>query len=193
MTSITPIFLFALASGITPGPNNTLLLHSGAHHGYRKSLPHLLGITLGMIPLFYLVGTFLSQIQLRFPHVQSILFAISGAYILFLSIKIASAPQPGEGSNRNQSPWSISHAAAFQWLNPKVWMMAVSVFGSGMGGGSGLLRTTVVTAIFALVCFPTMSIWTLFGTKLKSILRNPVGFRVFHISLAIILSASFLF
>ncbi len=191
--NLIPVLLFAFASGITPGPNNTLLLHSGARYGYQRSLPHIIGITLGMVPLFAFVGFFLSEIQNHFPKAQTVLFAVCGAYIIYLSIKIASARMPSQNSQQHGEPWSAVKAAGFQWFNPKVWMMAISVYGSGMGGGDGCLRIFTIIAIFALVCFPTMSIWTLFGTQLKSILRNPVGFRILHLSLGLLLATSWIF
>lgn len=181
--NISPIILFAFASGITPGPNNTLLLHSGARHGYVRSLPHIFGIVGGMCPLFLLVGMGLGEFIAASPIASIYLHILSGLYIAYLSFRIANSPFPGHSNPRSDQPWSFFQAAGFQWMNPKVWMMATGVFGSGMGGGAGWPRILAVTAIFALVCFPTMSIWTAFGAKLRPLLLHRIHFRILHVGL----------
>jgi threonine/homoserine/homoserine lactone efflux protein len=129
MTAFTPeliaaLVLFALVSSITPGPNNTMLMASGANFGFRATIPHLLGVSGGFFLLVLAAGLGLGGLFAAYPPLHDILAVVGGAYLLWLAWKIATSKGLGlgEGSAR---PQTFLQAAAFQWVNPKAWAMAL--------------------------------------------------------------------
>ena len=122
---IIPLVAFAFVTSITPGPNNLMLLASGANYGFKRSLPHMLGISLGHAFMVFLVGIGLAEVFEIHPVLKTVLKVVSVAYMLYLAWKIAnaSAPEETEGKGR---PFTFMQAAAFQWVNPKAWAMALT-------------------------------------------------------------------
>ena len=116
---------FAFATSITPGPNNMMLLASGANFGVRRTVPHMLGISLGHAFMVFLVGSGLAQLFHRYPQADLVLKLAATLYMLWLAWKIANAAPPREGEAKGR-PFSFVQAAAFQWVNPKAWAMALS-------------------------------------------------------------------
>jgi threonine/homoserine/homoserine lactone efflux protein len=125
LAALPAAMLFALVTSITPGPNNTMLLASGVNFGFRRTLPHLLGISAGVAILSTLVGLGLAQAFARFAWLYTVLETLSVAYLLYLAWKIAtsSTVQVRDGERR---PMRFIEAAAFQWVNPKAWMMVLT-------------------------------------------------------------------
>ena len=137
---------FAFVTSVTPGPNNMMLLASGVNFGFRRTVPHMLGISIGHSLMVFLVGLGLAGVFKAWPPALVMLKVASVAYMLWLAWKIAHAGAPGEGTARAR-PFSFLQAAAFQWVNPKAWAMALGAvvglcdraFGLGLcGGGGGL-------------------------------------------------------
>src|ERR1700739_1477887 len=116
---------FALVMSITPGPNNTMLLASGVNFGFRRTLPHMLGITLGCMVMMLVIALGLGQLFERMPYLFAALEAASVAYLLYLAWKIATS-RALSVEKADRQPMTFLQAAAFQWVNPKAWMMAVT-------------------------------------------------------------------
>ena len=116
---------FAFVTSITPGPNNLMLMASGANFGVRRTVPHMLGVALGFVFMAVLVGAGLAQAFMAVPQLYTALKVASVAYLLYLAWKIAMAPPPGETA-RPGRPMTFLAAAAFQWINPKAWAMALT-------------------------------------------------------------------
>jgi len=116
---------FAVATSITPGPNNLMLMASGANFGYRRSIPHMLGISLGHMLMIVLVGLGLIGLFELFPVLDTVMKVLSVTYLLFLAWKTANAAPPAEGAAAG-TPLTFLQAAAFQWVNPKAWFMALT-------------------------------------------------------------------
>ena len=110
--------LFAFVTSATPGPNNMMLLASGANFGFVRTIPHMFGISLGFGLMIFLVGIGLMQIFDTYPVTRTILTIVSVAYMLWLAWKIANSAAP-EGSATGGTPMTFLQAAAFQWVNPK--------------------------------------------------------------------------
>jgi threonine/homoserine/homoserine lactone efflux protein len=179
---------FAFATSITPGPNNMMLLASGANFGLRRTVPHMLGISLGHAFMVFLVGIGLAQIFQRYPQADLILKIAATIYMLWLAWKIANAAPPREGEAKGR-PFTFAQAAAFQWVNPKAWAMAltaVTVYApSDTVGGMAL-----VAGVFAAVNLPSVSVWAATGQVVRRWLTTRQRLRAFNIGMAILLVAS---
>lgn len=179
---------FAFVSTITPGPNNLMLMASGANFRFRRSLPHLAGITLGFAFMVFLVGIGIVAVFDRIPVAYTILKYASAAYLLWLAWRIANAAPP-DPSYAPGKPFTFIQAAAFQWVNPKAWTMALTAATVYMPQQT-LFWAVVIAAIFGLIGAPCMVFWTLLGQEMRRFLNTPGRLRVFNITMAVILVAS---
>lgn len=189
---VPSVLAFALAATITPGPNNVMVMASGMNFGYWRTVPHMLGISIGFPLMLVAVGAGLGAVLQNHPEIQRALTYIGAAYLLWLAWKIAVAAAPVAGATVGR-PFSFFQAAAFQWVNPKAWMMslgAVAAFTSA--DRDFVLDLTVITIAFAAVVYPCVSIWTLFGGAIGRFLRDPRLRTVFNVSIALVLVASLL-
>ncbi|WP_324734266.1 LysE family translocator [Pseudomonas paeninsulae] len=181
---------FAFVTSVTPGPNNTMLLASGANFGLRRSLPHMLGISLGLMLLVLAVGLGLGQLFEQVPLLYSLLRYVGAAYLLYLAWKIANAGAPDSTVGAHGKPFSFLQAAAFQWVNPKAWIMAIGAITTYTPQDDFVVNVLCIAALFALVNCPTMSVWTMAGSLLRNWLGNPRILRGFNITMALLLVVS---
>ncbi|WP_298569170.1 LysE family translocator [uncultured Aliiroseovarius sp.] len=179
---------FAFVSSITPGPNNLMLMASGANFGFRRSVPHMLGIGIGFTFMIVLVGVGLMTLFDLYPVSYTILKTGSVVYLLWLAWKIANAAQPGTGK-AGGTPMTFLQAAAFQWVNPKAWAMALTAI-SVYAPTRGISAVILVALIFGIVNLPSVSVWTMLGQKIRVILTNPVRLRTFNVTMALLLVAT---
>lgn len=181
--------LFALVTSITPGPNNTMLLASGVNFGFRRTLPHLLGISTGVVVLMLAVGFGLGEAFQRFPVLYTVLEAASVAYLLYLAWKIGTS---GEMKLRNgeRRPMKFYEAAAFQWVNPKAWMMVLTAATTIHVSENFSHNVFLMAVLFYVVGFPCIMLWAGFGTAMRQVLTDPKRLRVFNIGMALLLIAT---
>ena len=173
---------FAFATSITPGPNNLMLMASGANFGFRLSIPHMLGISLGHMLMIVLVGLGLNQLFVVFPPLQMAMKVASVGYLLFLAWKIANAAPPSEGAAKGK-PLTFLQAALFQWVNPKAWFMAVTattVYAPSQDFGTIM----IVAAVFASINLPSVSTWTFMGQQIRHVLTSEKRLRAFNWTMA---------
>jgi threonine/homoserine/homoserine lactone efflux protein len=190
--TLLALFLFALTTSITPGPNNMMLFASGLNFGFRRTLPHLVGIEAGFFALLVAVGLGLGALLQAVPVLYWILKAAGAAYLLFIAWKIATTRRLAEG-RVSGTPMTFLQAAAFQWVNPKAWVMAVgamSTYAVAEGGASAIVPVFIVGAAFIAVGVFTASTWAGFGTLLKEWLADPVRLKWFNITMAVLLVVS---
>jgi threonine/homoserine/homoserine lactone efflux protein len=180
---------FAFVTSVTPGPNNLMLLASGVNFGFRRSIPHMLGIGSGFVLMVVLVGLGLGKIFETYPIIYSGLRYVGGAYMLWLAWKIAHAGPVGEGKGRGV-PMTFAQAALFQWVNPKAWVMAITAIAAYTVPANYVWSVLLVGLIFGAVNVPSVSTWTLFGTALKHVLNEPRTLRIFNVTMALLLVAS---
>lgn len=166
---------FAFASSITPGPNNLMLLASGVNFGLRRTVPHMLGISLGHALMVFLVGLGLAGLFLAEPRLVIVLKLASVAYMLWLAWKIANAAPPREGAPAGR-PFTALQAAAFQWVNPKAWAMALTATAVYAQDRSAATMA-VVAVVFCAVNLPSVAVWAAMGQALRRLLERP-GWRV---------------
>lgn len=174
---------FAFVSSITPGPNNLMLMASGANFGFRRTLPHMLGISIGHSVMVTLVGLGLGQLFDVYPIARLVLQIGSSAYLLYLAWKIANAAPPREGEAKGK-PFTFLQAAGFQWVNPKAWYMAIYAITNYTPDGSVLAGSLIVAAVFACTNFPSIMVWTTIGTQVKRLLSRPALLRAFNWTMA---------
>jgi threonine/homoserine/homoserine lactone efflux protein len=181
------LLLFACVSTFTPGPNNIMLMTSGANVGFARTIPHMLGVALGFAFMVMLVGVGLVGIFNTYPLSHQILKYVSLAYLIYLAAKIAMSGRAKEVDDF--TPLTFLAAASFQWVNPKGWSMALSAVTLFSSGGAWL-ELAIIALAFTLANIPSVSFWTLAGQKLQHWLITPVRIRSFNVSMAILLIAS---
>ncbi|KAA2313014.1 LysE family translocator [Pseudooceanicola sediminis] len=186
---LAALILFCVVSSVTPGPNNLMVMASGANFGYRRTLPHMLGIAFGFAAMVLLVGIGLMQLFETLPMLRQILTVASVAYLLYLAWKIANAAPPGNETDPTRRPMSFLQAVAFQWVNPKAWTMSLTAI-TIYAPGRSLPAVALIALVFGLVCLPSLSIWVVLGQQVRRLLRNPTRLRAFNWSMAALLVAS---
>ncbi|WP_027859388.1 LysE family translocator [Marinobacterium jannaschii] len=178
---LASVAVFAIATTGTPGPNNMMLTASGANFGYWRTLPHLIGITLGVATLIITVAAGLGILFQQFPLVQQLLKVVASGYLLWLSWKIATARSARFDSNSESRPMSLFAAAMFQFVNPKAWMMAITAVGSFTLSGGDYWHSVIWVAVMFMLCgFPCTSLWAAFGTLVGRLLSSPRAWRWFN-------------
>lgn len=183
------LVMFALVSSITPGPNNLMLMASGANFGFRRTIPHLMGVCLGFTLMVLLIGVGVAQVFNAFPLSYQILKVASVAYLLYLAWKIGTAAEPHGATRREGRPFTFIQAVLFQWVNPKAWTMgltAVSVYSPSQS----VAAMAMVAGVFGLVNLPCISLWATLGQQLQGVLHSPARLRFFNISMALLLVMS---
>lgn len=191
MTSsvLLSLALFALVNSITPGPNNVMLTASGAAFGYRRTLPHMLGITLGVAVMLLLVGAGLGTVFETMPALYTALKYVGAAYLLYLAARIAGARDIESGETAGK-PFTFLQAAAFQWVNPKAWIMAVGIVATYMPQAHFFANLAIAVVVMSLINFPSISMWTLCGTAVRRVLRKPQWIQWFNRVMALLLVCS---
>ncbi len=182
--------LFALVTSITPGPNNTMLLASGVNFGFHRTIPHMLGITCGFFILVLAVGFGLGAVFETYPLVYNVLRYVGAAYLLYLAWKIAHSGPVSEGERSEGKPISYLGAAAFQWVNPKAWIMAIGAISTYTPLQGYFTNVVVIAAVFALINLPSVGMWVVCGTLLRNVLREPRWLRLFNWGMALLLVMS---
>ncbi len=179
------LLMLMTAGTVTPGPNNALLTASGMNFGYRRSLPHMLGVGLGLSTMIFLIALGLGAVYLKFPIISQILQIVAILVLLWLAYKIATAPVDKlEKAQKEPKPWRFWQAFWFQWINPKAWLICIAVSGQYAGGEQPLMSALwiLIAAMFASVV--STNLWTGFGLAMARFLNTPMKRRVFNYVLA---------
>ena len=179
---------FAFVTSATPGPNNLMLMASGANFGIRRTVPHALGVSLGHAFMVAAMGLGLAAVFDAAPWAMTALKVVSVAYMLWLAWRIAhaAAPEARAGSGR---PMTFLEAAAFQWVNPKAWAMALGAVALYAADGA-LVSVLIVAAVFSAVNLPSIGVWVAMGTQLRRWLTSPGRLRAYNWTMAALLVAS---
>ena len=186
---LTGLALFALVSSLTPGPNNLMLMASGANFGFRRTIPHMLGVSLGFTLMVLLVGLGLAQLFQLYPASYTVLKIVSVFYLLFLAWKIATAGKPDENIGISGRPFTFIQAALFQWVNPKAWTMALTAL-SVYSPSQNINSVALVAVVFGAINLPCVSCWTLLGQQIQGLLSSPKRLAAFNVSMALLLVLS---
>jgi threonine/homoserine/homoserine lactone efflux protein len=189
MVDPLPFITYTFVMSITPGPNNVMLTASGASFGFRRTLPHILGIVCGFVVQLLAVCAGLSALFARWPALQTALGWVGAAYLLYLGWRMlgrsdAQAPAGGR-------PVTFMQAAMFQFLNPKAWVMTVTAATLFLPRDTGFVAAGLyMTVVTEGIGVPCMMVWALFGSSLKSFISGPRGRRAFNVCMALALGVT---
>lgn len=186
---LTALATFAFVSSITPGPNNLMLMSSGANFGFKLTIPHMLGVSLGFVLMVCLVGAGLIQIFDIYPITYQVLKVFSIIYLVYLAFKIATSKPIEDQTLNNSKPFSFLQAAMFQWVNPKAWTMALTAI-SVYSPSKNMESILLVGIVFGAINLPSVGVWTVLGQQLKRFLTSDIKLRIFNITMALLLIAS---
>ncbi|MBB5210705.1 LysE family translocator [Microbulbifer hydrolyticus] len=189
MEILLSIALFVFSTSITPGPNNLMIMASGLNHGVGRSLPHLLGICVGFPAMILAIGFGMGALFRQFPFLHEVVRWAGITYLLYLAWKIARTRQVGAAGRAH--PFSFLQAVAFQWVNPKGWIMAVGALAAfTTPDGETWMEAGRIALAFILIGGPCITIWMMFGVGLKRLLTQPVHLRIFNVTMGLLLAAS---
>jgi len=184
------VAVFVIATCVTPGPNNVMLMSSGANFGMGRTLRHVAGINIGFPLMVVAVGLGAGTIFRQYPGLHDGLQVIGAVYLLFLAYQIARSPTTDLGDPSRQ-PLGFTGAALFQWVNPKAWVMAVGAvlaYTSPLGGYT--LQVFLIALLFFLFGTPCSMVWVFFGQYLRRFLKRPRHLKVFNIAMSLVLVVS---
>lgn len=181
---------FAVITLVTPGPNNMMVLASGLNYGFVRTLPHLAGIAFGFALMVFLTGAGLHTVFVRFPVIHTVLKYVGAAYLLWLAWHLArSGPMDDERRGRER-PMGFVGAAAFQWVNPKAWVMAVGAISTYLPNASHLPDVALLAVIYGMLGAPCIGLWAGFGVAMRRVLTDARSVRIFNGVAAALLVAS---
>ena len=196
---LASLCLFAVVTSITPGPNNAMLFASGVNHGIRRTIPHLLGVTLGFTFMQLAVGLGVGVVFVALPGLYYTLRLLGCAYMLYLAWRIANstpAPEVHAAQTANLSspaasrPMTFFEASAFQWVNPKAIMMCVTAASTYAPADRPIMGAFLVTGVFFFAGMPCVGLWVLLGRAMRGLLQDRRRLLAFNWAMALLLVAS---
>lgn len=182
--------VFAAAALFTPGPNNIMLMASGLNYGFRRTLPHVAGVTLGFSFLVAVIGFGLGAVFAAYPVLHTILKYAGAAYLIYLAIVIAMSGPSDAKASAEGKPMTFLGAAMFQWVNVKGWVIAVGAIAAYAAVAVYPLNIVMLSVLLFLIGLASSMTWVLLGTSLQSLVRSPRAVRIFNIVMAVLLLAS---
>ena len=184
------LFVFGGIAAFTPGPNNTMLLATGINFGVRRAWPHIMGVCIGFPVMIACIGFGLGQIFEIYPWIYVALKYAGAAYMVWLAWKIALATPSADSDLAKSEPVTFLQACAFQWVNPKAWIMAVTALSAYTVAAQYSIGVLAVVGTFVFMGFTSALTWVLFGAALKHILNDERYYRYINWGLAAALLAS---
>ena len=184
--------LFAFVTSVTPGPNNMMLLASGVNYGFRLTLPHMFGISIGHCVMLVFVGIGFGELLLRFPFIYIAIKVLGFVYMLYLAWTIATSnSNPAEGNvDNNSKPLSFIGAVAFQWVNPKAWVMAIGFFSNYITKEAGIETIVMCSLLFSIVNLPSIAVWALLGSRMRKLFAIKAYAQIFNVTMAALIVAA---
>jgi threonine/homoserine/homoserine lactone efflux protein len=191
---------FVVVTSITPGPNNAMLLSSGLRFGVRRTVPHILGVNLGFGFMLALTGLGLGAVILTNASLQQMMRYVSIALFVWMGYQMATAPyvDPNvseDAGAKGAKPMGFFSAAAFQWINPKAWIMCFAASATFLKPSIGqshveYVQLAAMAGMFVLLGTPCSSSWALFGAYIRRWLADRKRQRVFNVLMGLALVAS---
>jgi threonine/homoserine/homoserine lactone efflux protein len=182
--------IFAVVMFFTPGPNNIMVLSSGLTYGFRRTLPHIAGISFGFAFMVGAVGLGLGTIFIAYPILQTVLKYAGAAYLVYLAVAIAMSGAPTPGNDTGRGPMTFWGAALFQWVNAKGWVIVIGTITAYAAIASFPWNIAIQTCLSLLIGIVSTVTWALFGSALRPLLKSPAAVRAFNMIMAILLLAS---
>lgn len=188
--TLLALALFAFVSSVTPGPNNLMLMASGTNFGFARSGAHMIGVALGFVAMLLVIGSGVGLAVHSSPYAGTALKVGSTVYMLYLAWKIATAPPPNAHLPSSARPMTFLQAAAFQWVNPKGWAMALTATAVYVPADNPRLGLLQVALVFGAINLPSVGVWTAIGVQLRRLLDRPRTLRAFNVVTALLLVGS---
>ncbi len=189
MVDPAPFVTYTFVMSITPGPNNVMLTASGANFGFRRTLPHIVGIGCGFIVQLLAVCAGLAALFSRWPALQSALAWVGAAYLLYLGWQMLG--HAATEAHEAHRPVTFLQAALFQFLNPKAWVMTVTAATLFLPHELGAVASgAYMGGVMEGIGVPCMMVWALFGTSLERFIGAPRGRMAFNIAMALALGTT---
>lgn len=182
--------IFAVVTLFTPGPNNIMLMASGLNYGLRRAMPHLLGVAIGFAVMVLAVGIGLGAVFNAFPALYPVIKYVGVAYLLYLAWVVATAAPPDTEGGGKGHPITFLQASAFQWVNPKAWVMAVGAVATYAAIAAFPFNMAIIAGIFGAIGLVSAWAWVIFGQALRRLVRTPRAIRIFNITIKLLLIAS---
>lgn len=191
---LLPLIGFIIAMVATPGPNNLMLMAAGANFGFRRSLPHLFGISVGCQILLLAIALGLGQLFETYPQVVTVLRAAGSLFLLYMAWQLlrpaAGLGQSVAGATKEVRPLTFWQAALFQWINPKAWMMTITAVATFANPAQFVISTLIIGLLFLVLGFPLISAWNVGGAALKHWLQQGRRLVRFNRVMAVLLIGS---
>lgn len=184
--------VFAIATLFTPGPNNVMLMSSGVNFGLTRTWPHTLGVSCGFAFMVLVVGLGLGAVFSAYPVIYAVVKYAGAAYLLYLAWLIGSSHKVDEKGTSKGRPLTFFEACAFQWINPKGWVMAIGAVSTYAAISAFPLNMVGIAAVFGVLGTVSAVTWVLFGTGLKRFITNQRAVRIFNLTMAGLLVLSLL-
>jgi threonine/homoserine/homoserine lactone efflux protein len=181
---------FVFVMFFTPGPNNIMLMSSGLTYGFRRTLPHMAGVTLGFAFMIAAVGVGLGTIFIAYPVLESVLKYAGAAYLVYLAIVIAMSGAPTAQESERRGPMTFWGAAMFQWVNGKGWVVVIGTITAYAAVAHFPWNIVIQTAISLAVGTASTVAWAYFGSVLRPVRGSPRSVRIFNVTMAVLLLAS---
>jgi len=178
----------AVVGSFTPGPNNTIATVTGANHGLRATLPHVLGVPFGFGSMLVAGSLGVAALLIAHPWLGQAIKWIGIAYLLYISWLIARAGSIAD--RRLARPLTFWQSAAFQYANPKAWMLAAATAGTFMTVEAGVLRTAIIVVVFGTTAVASLLAWAWLGASLRSWLQVGTRLARFNLSMGALLAAT---
>lgn len=188
MIADLPLLTYVATMSVTPGPNNLMLAASGVNFGFRRTVPHMLGVSIGHGFQVCIVAGLLAWMLAWLEALRQVLVGAGCGYLLWLAWRQARAGEPGQG--QRTQPLGFVGAALFQWVNPKAWMMGVNTAILFLPSGSGWWTAASLALVCIAVNLPCVAVWAVAGDRLRDRLHDPLALRVFNLSMAALLAGT---
>lgn len=181
MTLFLAMVTFSFVTSLSPGPVNILATITGANHGYRRTIPHIFGATVGFVSILILLGLGLIQVFDNSHTATLVLNYLGSAFLLYLAYKVATSERTEQDKSKKDDAPTMIQGLLCQWLNPKAWIVSLSgvtVFSSN--GVIPLEDLGAFSVIFFIVCYCCISTWALLGLTIGKYLEHPIHYKIFN-------------
>lgn len=191
MSHWLPFTLFAVVASITPGPTNLLILAQGTRGGWKSALPAVLGASVAAALIVLTMGCGLANTLLTYPLVRQSMTAIGVVWLSWLAWRLCCSPSPVVANETPKASlvFGARQASSLQLINPKTWMMALSVVGVFSDAASSVMDIALLAITFGVVAIPCLALWALMGSGVTRLFRTPRQWQWFNRALAVLLFA----
>ena len=183
------LVVFTAVMAFTPGPNNIMLAASGVNFGFERTIPHMIGVTVGFAGLVISCAAGLGLAFAAFPALHVALKIVGALYLLWLAYKVATA-RPADDDPTSTQPLSFWQALLFQWVNPKAWVASLSGISLFVRPSHEYVDFAVVLGVFTACTVGSVVTWAAFGVALRGLLSKPLYARIFNGTMGVLLVAS---